>query len=236
MKKHKGFTLIELIMVILIIAMLIAILKPARSKVKYNAMRLICGTNLKGLGTAISMYVNGNDDNYPQLPGNGPWSKELGFSYDNPNPDFNGFHANTPRTVTATWHLLVRYADTKIFTCPSGNEVTFKEENSQNLDISKLWDFGPNPYQHVSYVMQNPYGKFPLHDKLPSSFAVAADMSPWFQGGNILLPSENADSPRNSPQILNVLDKESYLAANSQYHWNESRELFKWKQYCPVIS
>jgi len=235
MKKNKGFTPIELIVVILIIAMLIAILWPARSRVKYVAMRRICGTKLKGLGTSTSVYARDYDGYFPQLPGNGPWSKELGFSYDNENPEFNGVHANTSRTITASLYLLVRYvdADPRIFVCLEGNEVPFKTENSQNLDISKLWDFGSEPYEHISFSIQNPYGKFPLHDSLPSGFAMAADMNPWFHRGNIVLPGENPNSHINSPQILNVLNKESYLAANSQNHDAESRESFKGRYKYP---
>ena len=56
--KKKGFTLIELLVVIAIIAMLLAILMPALNKVKKIAMRVVCGTNLKGLGTAQVVYAS----------------------------------------------------------------------------------------------------------------------------------------------------------------------------------
>jgi len=62
--KKKGFTLIELLVVIAIIAMLMAILMPALSKVKKIAQRVVCGTNLKGLGTAQTVYANDYDDDY----------------------------------------------------------------------------------------------------------------------------------------------------------------------------
>ena len=62
--KKKGFTLIELLVVIAIIAMLLAILMPALNKVKKIAQRVICGTNLKGLGTAQTVYANDYDDEY----------------------------------------------------------------------------------------------------------------------------------------------------------------------------
>ncbi len=60
--KKKGFTLIELLVVIAIIAMLLAILMPALNKVKKIAQRVVCGTNLKGLGTAQVVYANDYDD------------------------------------------------------------------------------------------------------------------------------------------------------------------------------
>ena len=217
MKKHKGFTLIELIVVILIIAMLLAILWPARSRTKALAKRLVCGTKLKGLGTAISVYAKDYNGYYPQLPGNGPWSKDLGFSFDNPNPDFIGVHANTPRTITACWYLLVRYSDVdpKSFVCREPMQIRFNGENSQNLDLVELWDFGSDPYRHVSYVMQNPYGKIALHENLPSGFAMAADMSPWFKDGNIIKPNENKQLP---PQIIDFQNEITWNKGNSLNH------------------
>ncbi|MHC5146687.1 MAG: type II secretion system protein, partial [Planctomycetota bacterium] len=62
--KKKGFTLIELLVVIAIIAMLLAILMPALNKVKKIAQRVVCGTNLKGLGTAQLVYASDYDDEY----------------------------------------------------------------------------------------------------------------------------------------------------------------------------
>ncbi len=54
MRKKKGFTLIELLVVIAIIAMLLAILMPALGKVKKLAMRLVCGTNAKGMVSILA--------------------------------------------------------------------------------------------------------------------------------------------------------------------------------------
>ena len=69
--KKKGFTLIELLVVIAIIAMLLAILMPALGKVKKLAMRLVCGTNAKGMGTAMNVYAFDYDDAFPQQGGKG---------------------------------------------------------------------------------------------------------------------------------------------------------------------
>ncbi|MHC4386349.1 MAG: type II secretion system protein, partial [Planctomycetota bacterium] len=74
--RKKGFTLIELLVVIAIIAMLLAILMPALSKVKKIAQRVICGTNLKGLGTAQMVYAQDYNDDYTVQSGRGKhaWS------------------------------------------------------------------------------------------------------------------------------------------------------------------
>lgn len=182
MKKHKGLTFIELLLIIAIIAMLLAIFVPPLSRTKSGPMRTLCMNNIRNLGTAMTMYANNYNGYYPQLPGRGPWSKELGFEYDNHKPDFTGTQANTSRTITASWYLLVRYAEIAPITmiCPASDRYEYNGENSKNLEITKLWDFGTDPYNHVSYAMHNPYGKFPAHKKLPGNFAVAADMNPWF--------------------------------------------------------
>ncbi|HEY3265970.1 MAG TPA: prepilin-type N-terminal cleavage/methylation domain-containing protein [Armatimonadota bacterium] len=68
MKGRKGFTLIELLVVIAIIAILAAILFPVFAKARNRAKQTTCISNLKQLGTAISMYGGDNDSFlYPEV-------------------------------------------------------------------------------------------------------------------------------------------------------------------------
>ena len=207
--RKKGFTLIELLVVIAIIAMLLAILMPALNKVKGLAQRLVCGTSVKGLGTAMMVYAQDFDDEYPVQGGRGNhrWH-ELGWTKEwwNPDKDWD----DPPEkfiTVSASLYLLVRNADVdpKSFVCPSGSETEFDGVGgTANTDMVEVWDFGGDdqidtslydgsgtltyndgrPKEHVSYAYQLPYSvndndAHPASATASASTAIMADKNPW---------------------------------------------------------
>jgi prepilin-type N-terminal cleavage/methylation domain-containing protein len=67
MKKinRKGFTLIELMIVIAIIAILAAILVPNFVRARAQGQLTACQSNLKNIGTACEMYAADHNGRYP---------------------------------------------------------------------------------------------------------------------------------------------------------------------------
>lgn len=60
-----GFTLIELLVVIAIIAILAAILFPVFSRVREKARQTTCTSNMKQIGTGLTMYAQDWDESLP---------------------------------------------------------------------------------------------------------------------------------------------------------------------------
>lgn len=203
--KKKGFTLIELLVVIAIIAMLLAILMPALNKVKKIAMRVVCGTNLKGLGNAMTVYANDFSGQFP-CQGQGAahvWAENT-VGWQNPQKDWK---TAGNLTVGASLYLLVRLADVspKSFVCPASDQKEFSGKNGSNYDIVELWDFGTTTAgsggsgswdaegapRCVSYAYHQPYavttgastaspGRYRADDTRSAAFAVMADKNPWY--------------------------------------------------------
>ncbi len=87
--KRRGFTLVELLVVISIIALLIALLLPALAKAKQLAVRTLGASNMRQLGIALHEYADMYRGQYPLADlGNFPFGDQVYFGsyYGNSYP------------------------------------------------------------------------------------------------------------------------------------------------------
>ena len=100
-RRLSGFTLVELLVVIGIIALLISILLPALGRAREQAKQIACLSNLRQLGMVYQMYANDNKDQIPIGYEEGqPWtgySLFTGTNYPLMGCLFQGGYLGTPQ-------------------------------------------------------------------------------------------------------------------------------------------
>jgi prepilin-type N-terminal cleavage/methylation domain-containing protein/prepilin-type processing-associated H-X9-DG protein len=87
-RRTAGFTLIEVLVVVAIIALLVAILLPSLAKAREQAQGQVCKTNQKQLMTGMAMY----DSEWKRLPGTQSVLYVNGLSYSWRDPNLKNVH------------------------------------------------------------------------------------------------------------------------------------------------
>lgn len=122
---NRGFTLVELVVVLGVIAVLIVVQLPALAAGKSQSRIGMCAGNVRQLALACQLYANDNNDKLPVLSGSAAWAWDL--------------------PVPAADALLKSGLKPKTFYCPGTAPRFTDKENWAAPGIgsnSSLWNFG----------------------------------------------------------------------------------------------
>jgi len=154
------------------------------------AYRMVCGSNLAGIGKAMLIYANDYDDKLPRAGGPGTiWQPEINnwqagdrFAAYDLHADGTGGAAS----ISASFYLMVKYGELKPEQLVCNKDRGTKEFKPadygvRDKELIDFWDFGPEPWKHCSYAYHMPYGPYALTTAGEAGLAVAADRSPWIR-------------------------------------------------------
>jgi hypothetical protein len=204
--RTKGLTLVELLVVIATIALLVGILMPGLAKARPLAYRMVCGSNLAGIGKAMVLFSQDNDGDFPVAGGpEASWStlgsvNTIGWLKCWSEEKTFGTPPNNKATITSCFYLLIRYrmAQPKQFVCKGDEALLFRLSlfNIAPSSIYCTWDFGDAaqrwPGECCSYSYHMPFSfpdPRPGHEgeitnlaitaRSPEDSALCADRNPF---------------------------------------------------------
>ena len=131
--RNRGFTLVELLVVISVISLLAGILLPALSQAREQARKLLGASNQRQIVSAVSLYTEDNDQRYPESVAT-LGDNLLQWNWGEPTI-LTGYNARSPRFYRSMTAYLRHYIeDAGTMFCPNAPR--------KYMYLQDAWDAG----------------------------------------------------------------------------------------------
>jgi prepilin-type N-terminal cleavage/methylation domain-containing protein/prepilin-type processing-associated H-X9-DG protein len=217
-----GFTLLELLVVIGVIALLVAILFPVLGGVRKRAVVVKCANNLRQIGLAMMSYAATEPGGrFPRTTYDASKHLQLdNAGYLVPNSFGNSGYVGE-NNVPASLFLLMKTESipSSTFVCPATDAVPGFV--SVDPHTSSNWERIP---ENMNYSLATPFptvsaeqNGFNWRNTMSAEFALAADINPGTRGGT--RPPNNVTGPPHDAPLAVM------AAANSNNHANQGQNV-----------
>ena len=227
-KYSRGFTLIEILVCIAIMAILMSLILPAVERARHQAYITDCGNNLRQIGMYIQQYESDNKGEFPRttyVPG-APLVAGTGSSALDP------FQAGGPQPndTTAGIFLLMRteHLSPKILYCPYDDVFEFQTEKADPMTHSNFTNYK----QSLGYSFANPYPDaaatahgYRLKNGMGAEFALAADINPGIDArDDVTVPQPNSPWVQQKKAISDshYKDGQNVLYGDGHIAWTKT--------------
>lgn len=208
--QHTGFTLVELLVVVSIIALLISIVTPSLSQARTEARIVACMSNQRQIMVGLELYSRTSEGVWPapiNAAGDEYW--HLDYLYPFLYPRYTDADPTPTEMVRET-----------IFECPSWTQTTPANDlqKSYGMNISLLTD-GTDPTANIDRFLN------PNAIRAPSNTAVVLDnQTPtvWYQDGDTLAW---ASTRHNGVTVVGFADTHANRLQTERLYFNDDPSL-----------